>query len=148
MLAVVLGLVLGLFPAALDAQYFGRNKVQYQDFEFRVLSTEHFDIYYYPEAEEAIEDAARMAERWYTRLSRVFNHEFTEVKPIILYANHPDFRQTNVTGQLGEGTGGFAESLKNRIVMPLTGIYADTDHVLGHEIVHAFQYDIAQRMGP
>jgi hypothetical protein len=31
--------------------------------------------------------------------------------------------------------------------MPLTGIYADTDHVLGHELVHAFQYDIAQRMG-
>jgi Tol biopolymer transport system component len=145
---VGLGLVLSLFPASLDAQYFGRNKVQYQDFDFQILRTEHFDIHYYPEAAEAVEDAARMAERWYTRLSRVFNHEFTEVKPIILYANHPDFRQTNVTGQaIGEGTGGFAESLKNRIVMPLTGIYADTDHVLGHEIVHAFQYDIAQRMG-
>jgi Tol biopolymer transport system component len=146
--AVGLGLVLGLFPAALDAQQFGRNKVQYQDFDFQVLRTPHFDIYYYPEAEEAIEDAARMAERWYTRLSRVFNHEFVDVKPIILYANHPDFRQTNVTGQpIGEGTGGFAESLKNRIVLPLTGIYGDTDHVLGHEIVHGFQYDIAQRMG-
>jgi hypothetical protein len=96
---VGLGLVLGLLPASLDAQYFGRNKVQYEEFEFQILRTDHFDIHYYPEAEEAIEDAARMAERWYTRLSRVFNHEFTEVKPIILYANHPDFQQTNVTGQ-------------------------------------------------
>jgi hypothetical protein len=148
LMVVGLGLVAGLFPAVLEAQYFGRNKVQYQDFDFRVLSTEHFDIYYYPEAEEAIQDAARMAERWYARLSRVFNHEFREVKPIILYANHPDFQQTNVTGQiLGEGTGGFAESLKNRIVIPLTGVYNDTHHVLGHEIVHAFQYDIAQRAG-
>ena len=28
--------------------------------------------------------------------------------------------------------------------MPFTGIYADNDHVLGHEIVHVFQYDIAE----
>ena len=27
--------------------------------------------------------------------------------------------------------------------MPLTGSYRDTDHVLGHELVHSFQYDIA-----
>ncbi len=148
MLVAGLALLAGLFPGWADAQHFGRNKVQYDNFDFRVLSTEHFDIYYYPEAEEAVQDAARMAERWYARLSRVFNHEFREVKPIILYANHPDFQQTNTTGQaIGEGTGGFAESLKNRIVMPLTGIYNETSHVLGHELVHAFQYDIAQRAG-
>ena len=28
--------------------------------------------------------------------------------------------------------------------MPFTGIYADNDHVLGHEMVHVFQYDIAE----
>jgi Tol biopolymer transport system component len=33
--------------------------------------------------------------------------------------------------------------------MPLAGPLADTDHVLGHELVHAFQYDIAsRRAGP
>ncbi len=144
----VLGTLLVLGTAApVSAQYFGRNKVQYEEFDFRVLHTDHFDFHYYPEAEEAVGDAARMGERWYARLSRVFNHSFTEVKPIILYANHPDFQQTNTTAtQLGEGTGGFTEALKNRVVMPLTGVYRDTDHVLGHELVHAFQYDIAEDM--
>ncbi|HUG40889.1 MAG TPA: BamA/TamA family outer membrane protein [Longimicrobiales bacterium] len=148
--ALVAGVTLvgGLVPSAASAQYFGRNKVQYEEFDWRVLHTDHYDIHFYPEEEEAVRDAARMAERWYTRLSRVFNHEFRDVKPIILYANHPDFQQTNTTeGTLSEGTGAFAESLKNRVVMPLTGLYAQNDHVLGHELVHAFQYDVAQRYG-
>ncbi|MEM1042340.1 MAG: peptidase S9 [Bacteroidota bacterium] len=130
------------------AQYFGRNKVQYDDFDFRVLETEHFDIYYYPEEEQGVRDAARMAERWYTRLSAILDHEFDERKAIVLYADDADFQQTNViSGQIGQGTGGVTEGFKQRIVMPLTGSYEDTDHVLGHELVHQFQYDMSQRGG-
>ena len=39
-------------PARAQGGYFGRNKVQYREFEFQVLKTEHFDIYFYPEEEE------------------------------------------------------------------------------------------------
>ncbi len=123
---------------------FGRNKVQYDDFDFKVMTTDRFQIHFYPEEEQAVADAARMAERWYRRHSRTFLREFHEKKPIIFYANDADFHQTNVIGgSLGEGTGGVTEALKQRVVMPLTGSYADTDHVLGHELVHSFQYDIA-----
>lgn len=140
--AVLTWSLLATLPVA--AQYFGRNKVQYDNFKFRVLSTEHFDIYFYPEEEEAVRDAARMAERWYRRHSRSFLREFNERKSIIFYANDADFQQTNViSGMIGEGTGGVTEGLKQRVVMPLTGSYSDTDHVLGHELVHSFQYDIA-----
>jgi Tol biopolymer transport system component len=128
------------------SQYFGRNKVQYDRFNFHYIETEHFEIYYYPEKEEAIMDIGRMAERWYHRLSQLFNHEFEVRKPIIFYADDADFHQTNVIGTfIGEGTGGVTEGMKNRIVMPMAGNYADTDHVLGHELVHVFQFDIATR---
>ena len=131
----------GSLPAS--AQYFGQNKVQYRTFDFKVLKTDRFDIYYYPEEEAAARDVARMAERWYARLSRVLGHQLSSRQPLILYASHPHFEQTNVIeGQLGEGTGGVTESLKRRIVMPVGGGPAETDHVLGHELVHAFQYDI------
>jgi hypothetical protein len=43
--------------------------VLWEDFDFQVLRTEHFDIYYYPE-NQAIDELGRMAERWYERLSR------------------------------------------------------------------------------
>ncbi|MDX1623673.1 MAG: BamA/TamA family outer membrane protein [Gemmatimonadota bacterium] len=136
---------LAALPAVADAQYFGRNKVQYEERDFRVLDTDHFDIHYYPVEEAATRDAARMAERWYDRLSEVFVHEFDESTPLILYADQPDFQQTNTTPSfISEATGGFTEGLKDRVVMPFAGTYGDTHHVLGHELVHAFQYDIGK----
>jgi hypothetical protein len=139
---LVLCATVGLSAPA-SAQYFGRNKVHYKDFDFQVLRTDHFDIYFYPSERAGIDIAARMAERWKTRLEKVFGHELRGRQPLVLYASHPDFEQTNVIGgELGEGTGGVTESLRRRIILPLAGPLADTDHVLGHEIVHAFQYDI------
>src|SRR5262245_16559750 len=113
------------------------------------MSTRHFDIYYYPEEQEAVELAARMAERWYVRLARVFSHQLTRRQPIVLYASHTHFEQTNVlSGFLGEGTGGVTEVMKRRVVLPMAGTVAETDHVLGHELVHAFQFDITGTTGP
>ena len=131
----------------LAAQYFGRQKVQYETFDFRVMRTEHFDIHFYPEAQQAIHDAARMSERWYARLGSILRHDLGR-QPLIYYADHPDFQQTNVIGGLiDQSTGGVTEGLRNRVILPLTSTYASTDHVVGHELVHAFQYDIAQQRG-
>jgi len=130
-----------------SAQYFGRNKVQYERFDFKVLATDHFDIYYYPEEEAAVRLAARMAERWHARLTRLLQHELSGRQPLILYAAHPHFQQTNILGEIGEGTGGVTESNRRRVILPFAGGLAETDHVLGHELVHAFQYNVAQGRG-
>jgi hypothetical protein len=130
-------------PTAAGAQYFGRNKVQYRTFDFQILKTDHFDLYYYPEEAEAAHLVARLAERWHSRLSRFFGHDLRGRQPIILYAVGAHFRQTNaVEGLIGEGTGGVTDALKRRVVLPMSGSLADTDHVLGHELVHAFQFDL------
>ncbi|NIS01230.1 MAG: peptidase S9, partial [Gemmatimonadetes bacterium] len=143
-LAAIL-LLLPMLAEPVCAQ-FGRNKLQYQVFDFEILQTAHFDIYYYPREREAALDAARMAERAYIRLSRILGHEFEERKPIILYASHSEFQQTNaLPGFISEGTGGVTEFTKRRIILPFTGSYADFEHVLTHEMVHAFQYDVIAR---
>jgi Tol biopolymer transport system component len=141
-----LGALAGTIALAtpLDAQYFGRNKVRYDTFDFRALATEHFDVYYYPAESIATADAARMAERWYARHSTLLGFESGR-SPIIFYADHPDFQQTSVIGGfIGEGTGGVTEGARERVIMPFTGSYAETDHVLGHELVHVYQYRIAK----
>ena len=134
---------LALAPTAGRAQYFGRNKVQYESFHFQVLRTDHFDVYFYPEEQAAAEQAARIAERWYARESQLFDHELSGRQPLILYASPAAFQQTNaIPGDLGEGTGGVTEAIKRRIVLPLGSSLAETNHVIGHELCHAFQYDI------
>ena len=140
--------VLGLSAAPAAGQYFGRNKVQYEDFEFRVLATEHFDIHYYPAERDAAVQAARMAERWYGRLSRALDHAPRARAPIVLYASHAHFSQTTVVqGLLPEGVGGFTDHRKGRVVLPFAQSLGETDHVLGHEIVHAFQRDLLREQG-
>src|SRR5438876_642225 len=145
-LIVVLGFGILATPAA--AQYFGQNKVQYRSFNFQSIQTEHFDIYYYPDERGGALDAARMAERAYARLSRILHHQFQSRKPIILYASQSDFQQTNVVDATGEGLGGVTEFFKHRAVMPFTGSYAEFEHVLQHEMVHQFQYDVYSRGRP
>jgi Tol biopolymer transport system component len=143
LVAIAIALMGCASPAS--AQYFGRNKVQYEKFKFEILRTPHFDVHYYAAEKPAAEDAARMLERWNTRLSTLFNHPLSARKPIVLYADQPDFQQTNVISeQLDEGTGGVTESLLDRMVLPFTGSYAESDHVIGHEMVHVFQYDIVE----
>jgi Tol biopolymer transport system component len=142
--AVGLGLLAVATATPASAQYFGRAKVNYQHFDFRILHTKHFDIYFYPAESLAANDGGRMAERWYERHSNTLAHAF-ERKPIIFYADQPDFQQTNLAnGDLTEATGGFTEGSRDRVVLPFTGVYFDNDHVIGHELVHVFQYDIAQ----
>jgi len=127
------------------AQYFGKNKVQYSSFAFQIIRTEHFEVYFYERERAAALDAARMAERGYARLSRIFHRQFQSRKAIILYASQSDFQQTNVTDVGGEGTGGVTEVFKQRMVLPFTGSYAELEHVLQHEMVHQFQFDVFSR---
>ena len=141
-----LAVLLTAVPAVSSAQYFGRNKVQYGRFDFKIIQTEHFDVYFYPAEREAALDVARMAERSYAKLSKALNHQFEERKPIIAYASHSDFQQTNTSGgEIDESTGGFTDFLRHRNIFPLTGSYEENQHVLQHEMVHQFQFDIWSR---
>ena len=133
-----------LFCASLvptQAQYFGRNKPKYEHFDFKVVQTPHFDLYQYAENPALINDLASQAEHWYRLHQAVLLDTFSRRNPLIFYSDHADFQQTNaIMGELGIGTGGVTEALKNRVIIPLAMSNAQTRHVLGHELVHAFQY--------
>ena len=138
---VICAMLLSVFP--LDAQgfYFGRNKVQYTDFQWQILKTDHFDIYYYPEMEELAERGAYFAEQSFADLENKFNFSVTRRIPLIFYSSHLHFQQTNITpGHIPEGVGGFFEFLKGRVVIPSNGNINQFRKVIQHELVHVFMH--------
>ena len=132
-----------LITSVAQAQYFGRNKPAYKKFKFKVMESPNFKLYHYFDNKQ---DALRIiedSERWYTLHQSVLKDTIANPNPMIIYKNHADFQQTTaISGAIGVGTGGVTEGLKNRVVMPITLSNKQTDHVLGHELVHAFQYNM------
>ncbi|HEX2977143.1 MAG TPA: hypothetical protein VHO68_14505, partial [Bacteroidales bacterium] len=139
-LLIIAGIMTGNDAAA---QYFGRNKPGYRKFKFDIVKTPHFEIYNYLNNDSMLKTISIWSEKWYQMHQKVFRDSFKIQNPIILYSNQADFQQTNaVSGDIGIGTGGVTESLKNRVIIPIAPSLAQTDHVLGHELVHAFQYHL------
>lgn len=141
--AIVAIALLLLVPDVVSAQYFGQNKMRYKKLDFNVRETPHFEIYSYLENDSMMTWLSKEAEVWYDMHQQVFQDTFLRKNPLIFYNNHPEFQQTTaISGEISVGTGGVTEAFKQRVVMPIMQINQQTRHVLGHEMVHAFQFRV------
>jgi len=130
--------------AAGQIGYFGQNKIQYHVFAWRVLRGPHVDLYFYPAEEELARVALAYAEESYSVLERRFSYAVQHRIPLIVYASHSDFEQTNVLPYAPpEGLLGVTDFLKRRVTLPFTGSYVEFRHTLRHELVHVFQLGLA-----
>lgn len=138
---IIAALIFALIPVVSFGQYyFGQNKVQYTNFDWQVLKTDHFNVYFYPEEEEIAQVAAKMAEDSYTYHVEKFNHVIDKKIPLIIYSSPTYFFQTNVTPYLlPEGVAGFTEYFKERVVVHYHGSYEDLFNLIRHELTHVFQ---------
>ena len=79
---------------------FGKNKVQYAEFEWQKMESEHFDIYFFAEEEKLATYAAQMAERHFADLEKKFAHTVQRRVPLVFYSSHIYFEQTNIIPNL------------------------------------------------
>ncbi len=122
---------------------FGQNKIVYDKFHWNVYHATHFDIYFYDEEKPALEKVVDMAESAYDDLSRKFNFQVSKKIPIIYYATHSAFEQTNVDlNFIPEGVGAFAEPTRNRMVIPIDTTDEKLLQLVQHELTHVFEYEI------
>ena len=129
--------------SSLNGQSFGQNKVQYREFDWSYIQTQHFDIYYYADQLNLAEFAAEVAEDSYEQISIHLRWDLKRRVSIMVYNSHNDFQQTNVVNPyMREGIGGVTELFKNRVVFPFEGNYEQFRHVIHHELVHAVINDM------
>src|SRR5215467_14893556 len=97
----VLAAVVAGWSAQLSAQtpfvpYYGQNKIHYDKFEWHIYTTDHFEIFFYPELEKHIERVAGYAESAYQQISADLKHDLSTKVQLILFKTHSEFEQENV----------------------------------------------------
>lgn len=129
----------------LAAQFyqFNDNKIQYRELDWQVLKGPRVDVYYYPAEADLAPVALAYAEETYDVLALKFGHTVTNRVPLIIYASHADFEQTNILPFTPpEGLLGVTDFLKRRVTLPFRGNFAEFRHTLRHEMVHVFQISL------
>lgn len=145
-------LLISLFVTATAVQeafaqffFFGKNRVQYEQFDWRFIETDHFDIYYYEAKNYHLAQfTAEAVESSLKQLVEDLGTPLTARIPVIIYDSHSDFSQTNVVRLPvdAQGIGGVTDKFKNRMTQPFMGDYADFRRTIQHELLHAYINDV------
>src|ERR1043165_5476506 len=123
--------------------YYNKNRVKYDHFKWQTYTTDHLEIYYYPEIEKHIERVASYAESAYQQISADLKHDLAFKVPLILFKTHSEFEQQNVApGASQEGVAAFAEPEQHRMLLPIDEPSDQLYGLIVHELTHQFEFDI------
>jgi Tol biopolymer transport system component len=138
-----LAVLLFLLVLAVPAYPFGQNKIVYDTFKWNVYHSTHFDIYFYEEERPSLQRVVDSAESAYLDLSQKLNFQISKKIPLIFYATHSAFEQTNtMLNFIPEAVGAFAEPTRNRMVLPIDVPDDDLLELITHELTHIFEYEL------
>lgn len=139
----LLALFLLSAPDTFAQEYFGKNKVNYSQYNWHYIESEHFIIYFDKGSLSLAEFVAKESERSLVHIEKVLKYTMKNRYPIVIYNSHNGFSVTNITNsEQSEFTGGFTEFAQGRVVIPFTGSYDDLRHVIHHELVHAVTIEL------
>src|SRR5512141_2521753 len=105
---IAIALAFIVFVAAPAAAQFGKNKIAYDRFDWKIYRSTHFTIYFYPSEQVSLPKVTSYAESAYDDTSRARNYQIPQPVNLIFYATHSDFEQTNpLLNVIPEGIGAF-----------------------------------------
>ena len=96
---------------------FGKNRVQYRQFEWQYFRLKKFDTYYYVDGSGLAQFASNVAEKEIKEYERFFEFQFDQRLIFLVYNNLSDFRQSNigyVSSSTDNNIGGTTTIVQNR----------------------------------
>ena len=148
-LAAALVIAVTAFDAAAQTPYvpyYGKNKIRYDNFAWHIYTTDHFEIYYYPEIKQHLERITSYAESAYQQVSADLKHDLAFKVPLVIYKTQAEFQQQNIEPtELPEGVLAFAEPYRDRMVLPIDEPSDALYRLITHELTHIFEFDIIPR---
>ncbi len=105
---------------------FGKNRVQYKKFNWRNLSTQNFDVYYYDNGARLGQFAVRYLETEFNNITDVIGYTPQFKTKIFLFNSISDLQQSNVgLEDLKAIIGGQTDFFKSQVEIPFTGNEVD-----------------------
>lgn len=107
--------------AQMSQDQFGKNRIQYKKFEWKLISTENFDIYYYFEGESLAPIAATHVESVYRKLESGLGYSNYNKTKVLIYNSISDLQQSNIGLQSSSSVGGSTNLVKPTVEVAFTG---------------------------
>jgi hypothetical protein len=145
-LAILAGSVQEALAQTPYIPYFNKNRIKYDNFDWKIYTTDHFEFYFYPEIEQHLERVASYAESAYQQISSDLKHDLARRVPVVLFKTQAEFQQQNIIPmEMPEGVLAFAEPFRDRMVLPIDEPSDALYRLITHELVHIFEFDIIPR---
>lgn len=139
---IIFFVVFLIFVFCVDGFSFGKNKVTYQTSDWYIYGLGNYKMFIDKSQTNVSKLLIRALKDSDEDLRGLTLRDLNEIFPVILFPNQIDFQANNISDEfIDEGTGGFTEGLKNRVVLPVSGNWGFFRRVLKHEMVHVYQFD-------
>lgn len=128
------GILLGLLftvlvhqsSAQMSVDEFGKNRLQFKNFEWRYLSSENFDIYFYDGGNEIAKQAAQYLEDEFERITDLLGYSPYTKTRIFLYNSVTDLQQSNIgANKTNFSVGGETDFVKPQVEIAYPGLMSD-----------------------
>ncbi|MEO9210692.1 MAG: hypothetical protein ABI208_06315, partial [Ginsengibacter sp.] len=125
-LSLMLLVFAGMAKAQVSSVEFGKNRIQYQKFNWEYYQTQNFNSYFYQNGEEIAKYVAQIAEEELLKIEKEVEYTMQRRANIVIYNTFNDMKESNIgMGIDWQNTGGTTTLVNNKMIVYYNSNHAD-----------------------